>query len=87
MEHPAAVTVKQEEVEDQVVVVLDAGGRAAPESLRTPPPASQVPPFLVKTFELVECRDPCLHRSHMWYNSNLRRLVHTFRQNESLPFI
>jgi len=58
MERPAAVTVKQEEVEDQVVAVLDAdgdaGGRAAPEPWRTPPPASQVPPFLAKTFELVE---------------------------------
>ena len=51
------------------------------------PAASQVLPFLIKTFELVECRDPCLHRSHMWYNSSLRRLVHTFRQNVSLPFI
>jgi len=58
MEHPAAVTVKQEEVEDQVVAVLDAdgdaGGRAAPEPWRTPPPASQFPPFLAKTVELVE---------------------------------
>ena len=60
MEHPAAVTVKQEEEEDQVVVVLDAdaGGRAAaapaPEPWQPPPPASQVPPFLAKTFELVE---------------------------------
>ncbi|XP_039845357.1 putative heat stress transcription factor A-6a [Panicum virgatum] len=73
MEHPAAVTVKQEEREDdEVVVVLDAdgdaGGRAAaapaPEPWRTPPPASQVPPFLAKTFELVE--DPATDGVVSW---------------------
>ena len=65
MERPAAVTVKQEDWEDDaVVVVLDAGGRAAPESLRTPPPASQVPPFLAKTFELVE--DPATDGVVSW---------------------
>ena len=70
MEHPAAVTVKQEEEEDQVVVVLDAdaGGRAAaapaPEPWQPPPPASQVPPFLAKTFELVE--DPATDRVVSW---------------------
>ena len=70
MEHPAAVTVKQEEEEDQVVVVLDAdaGGRAAaapaPEPWQPPPPASQVPPFLAKTFELVE--DPATDGVVSW---------------------
>ena len=73
MEHPAAVAVKQEEAEDdEVVVVLDAdgdaGGRAAaapaPEPWRTPPPASQVPPFLAKTFELVE--DPATDGVVSW---------------------
>ncbi|KAG2612357.1 hypothetical protein PVAP13_4KG279210 [Panicum virgatum] len=70
MGHPAAVTVKQEEEDDDevVVVVLDAdadtGGRAAaapaPEPWQ-PPAAPAVPPFVAKTFELVE--DPATGKS------------------------
>ncbi|XP_066371711.1 putative heat stress transcription factor A-6a [Miscanthus floridulus] len=48
MERPA-VTVKQEE-DDEVVVVLDADGDAGGHW----PAGSAVPPFLAKTFELVE---------------------------------
>ena len=62
MGHPAAVTVKQEEEDDDevVVVVLDAdadtGGRAAA--------APAVPPFVAKTFELVE--DPATDGVVSW---------------------
>nr|TKW22774.1 hypothetical protein SEVIR_4G250200v2 [Setaria viridis] len=64
MENPTAVTVKQEE-EDEVVVVLDAGGRAgaAPEPWQ-PATAPAVPPFVAKTFELVE--DPATDGVVSW---------------------
>jgi len=34
-----------------------------------------------------DCRGTRLHRRHMWYNSSPRRVVHTFRQNGSLPIV
>jgi heat shock transcription factor len=71
MGHPAFVTVKEEEDDDnEVVVVLDAdadadtGGRAAAAPAPEPwqPPA--VPPFVAKTFELVE--DPATDGVVSW---------------------
>ncbi|CAL5048316.1 unnamed protein product [Urochloa decumbens] len=66
MEHAEAVTVKQEEDDDEVVVVLDAGSAPAPapEPWRQPAAAAAVPPFLAKTFDLVE--DPATDGVVSW---------------------
>ena len=94
MGHPAAVTVKEEEEEeeddDEVVVVLDAdtGGRAAAEPAPEPwqpPAAPAVPPFVAKTFELVE--DPATDGVVSWgaaRNSFVVRDPHAFAA-ELLP--
>jgi len=88
MGHPATVTVKEEEEEDddEVVVVLDAdtGGRAAAEPWQTPA-APAVPPFVAKTFELVE--DPATDGVVSWgaaRNSFVVRDPHAFAA-ELLP--
>ncbi|CAN6221035.1 unnamed protein product [Urochloa humidicola] len=64
MEHPEAVMVKQEE-DDEVVVLLDAASAPPPppEPWQTPA-AAAVPPFLAKTFELVE--DPATDGVVSW---------------------
>jgi len=92
MGHPAAVTVKEEEEEDddEVVVVLDAdtGGRAAAEPAPEPwqpLAAPAVPPFVAKTFELVE--DPATDGVVSWgaaRNSFVVRDPHAFAA-ELLP--
>ncbi|CAN6207453.1 unnamed protein product [Urochloa humidicola] len=80
MEHPETVTVKQEDDDDEVVLVLDAASAPAP----APEPwqtlaAAAVPPFLVKTFELVE--DPATDGVVSWgaaRNSFVVRDPHAF---------
>jgi heat shock transcription factor len=68
MENPAAValTVKEEE-DGEVVVVLDADGRSGPAPAPEPwqtSAAHAVPPFVAKTFELVE--DPATDGVVSW---------------------
>ncbi|CAN6177806.1 unnamed protein product [Urochloa humidicola] len=64
MEHPEVVMVKQEE-DDEVVLLLDAASAPPPppEPWQTPA-AAAVPPFLAKTFELVE--DPATDGVVSW---------------------